>query len=301
MLPQFYKVLPPPASTINVVLNKRHHFSNPFHFHPELEISLILKSAGFRFVGDSVEAFEAGDLVFIGANIPHCWRNDNTCMADPLHEAHMLTVHFPREFLGASWYQLPECEPINAFLEKARMGIRITGRTRQEIAALLLGLQEQDGMGRIIALLTILERLSRSAETAPLASAGFVQSYTDSGADRINRVYLYVMNNLSSPVTLREVAALTNLSETAFCRYFKAKTGKPFFRFLNEVRIGYACKLLIKSPQSITQIAYESGYNNLANFIIQFKRIMQQTPRQYQSKFRLSGPYGPNRQTTGKD
>jgi AraC-like DNA-binding protein len=123
-----------------------------------------------------------------------------------------------------------------------------------------------------------------------------VQSYTDQGAERINRVYLHVMNNISSPVTLRDVAALTNLSETAFCRYFKAKTGKPFSRFLNEVRIGYACKLLIKSPQSITQIAYESGYNNLANFIIQFKRIMQQTPRQYQSKFRLSGQYGPNLQ-----
>jgi AraC-like DNA-binding protein len=273
--------------TINVVVNKRHYFLNPFHFHPELELSLILKSSGLRFVGDSVEAFEAGDLVFIGSSIPHCWRNDNSCLNDPLHEAEMLTIHFSRSFVGEAFYQLPECGLLNDFLDKARLGIRITGQTQQEISSHLLSLRYQDGINRIITLLIILERLSRSDEIVPLASAGFVNAYSDQGTERINQVYLHVINNLSNNIPLREVAALTNLSETAFCRYFKSKTGKSFSTFLNEIRIGYACKLLIESPQSITQIAYDSGYNSLANFIIQFKRIMQQTPRQYQSKFRL--------------
>lgn len=287
MLPQFYKVLTPPMRTINVVMHKRHHFLHPFHFHPELEISLILKSTGLRFVGDSVEAFEAGDLVFIGSSIPHCWRNDNSCLNDPLHEAKMLTIHFSRSFIGEAFYQLPECGPINDFLDKARLGVRITGQTQQEISSYLLSLRHQEGINRIITLLVILERLSRSTEIFPLASAGFVNAYSDQGTERINQVYLHVINNLSNNIPLREVASLTNLSETAFCRYFKAKTGKSFSTFLNEIRIGYACKLLIESPQSITQIAYDSGYNSLANFIVQFKRIMQQTPRQYQSKFRL--------------
>jgi AraC-like DNA-binding protein len=198
----------------------------------------------------------------------------------------MLTVHFSRSFVGEAFYQLPECGLINDFLDKARLGIRITGQTQQEISSYLLSLRYQDGINRIITLLTILERLSRSDEIVPLASAGFVNAYSDQGTERINQVYLHVINNLSNNIPLREVASLTNLSETAFCRYFKAKTGKPFSTFLNEIRIGYACKLLIESPQSITQIAYDSGYNSLANFIVQFKRIMQQTPRQYQSKFR---------------
>jgi AraC-like DNA-binding protein len=287
MLPQFYKVLPPPMRTINVVVNKRHHFLNPFHFHPELEISLILKSSGIRFVGDSVEAFQAGDLVFIGSSIPHCWRNDHSCLHDPLHEAEMLTIHFSRSFVGEAFYQLPECGLINEFLDKARLGVRITGQTQQDISSHLLSLGHQDGINRIITLLTILERLSRSDEIVPLASPGFVNAYSDQGTERINQVYLHVINNLSNNIPLREVASLTNLSETAFCRYFKAKTGKSFSTFLNQIRIGYACKLLIESPQSITQIAYDSGYNSLANFIIQFKGIMQQTPRQYQLKFRL--------------
>jgi AraC-like DNA-binding protein len=273
--------------SINVVVNKRHHFLNPFHFHPELEISLILKSSGLRFVGDSVEAFEAGDLVFIGSNIPHCWRNDNWCLHDPQHVAEMLTVHFCRSFIGDGFYQLPECGLINDFLDKARLGVRITGHTQQEVRNLLLSLGHQDGINRIITLLSIIERMSRSNEIVPLASAGFVNAYSDKGSERINLVYLHVINNLSNNIPLREVASLTNLSETAFCRYFKSKTGKSFSTFLNEIRIGYACKLLIESPESITQIGYDSGYNSLANFIIQFKRIMQQTPRQYQSQFRL--------------
>jgi AraC-like DNA-binding protein len=273
--------------TINVVVNKRHHFLNPFHFHPELEISLILKSAGLRFVGDSVEAFEAGDLVFIGSNIPHCWRNNNSCMHDPLHEAEMLTIHFSRSFIREEFYQLPECGLINDFLHKARLGVRITGQTQQDISRRLLSLRNQDVINRIISLLAIIERLSRSNDIVPLASAGFVNAYSDQGAWRINQVYLHVINNLPNNIPLREVASLTNLSETAFCRYFKAKTGKSFSTFLNEIRIGYACKLLIESPQSITQIAYDSGYNSLTNFIIQFKRIMRQTPRQYQSKYKL--------------
>ncbi|TKT89432.1 AraC family transcriptional regulator [Dyadobacter frigoris] len=286
MQPKFHKILTPPSNSINVVNNKRHHFLNPFHYHPEMEISLVLKSSGFRFVGDSVESFESGDLIFVGSDIPHCWRNDQISITDPDHEAEILTVHFPKAFIGDAFYNLPECSAIDIFLKKSKQGIKVTGKTRDEVAEMLLSLNEQDGMSRIITLLSILDRLSKCREILPLASAGFVNRYSDVESDRINMVFLHVINNLSGKITLQEVAALTNLSETAFCRYFKSKTGKRFSGFLNEVRIGYACKILISSNRSITEIAYESGYNSLANFLIQFKSIMKITPRQYQLQYR---------------
>ncbi|WP_159467858.1 AraC family transcriptional regulator [Dyadobacter sp. 3J3] len=286
MQPKFHKILTPPSNSINVVKNKRHHFVNPFHYHPEMEISLILKSSGFRFVGDSVESFEAGDLVFVGSDIPHCWRNDQLCIANSEHEAEILTVHFPKAFIGEAFYDMPECSAIDLFLKKSKQGIKVTGKTRDDIADMLLGLQQQDGMNRIITLLSIMDRLSKSQEISSLASAGFVNRYSDAESDRINMVFLHVINNLSSKITLQDVSALTNLSETAFCRYFKSKTGKRFSNFLNEVRIGYACKILISSNRNITEIAYESGYNSLANFLIQFKGIMKLTPRQYQLQYR---------------
>jgi len=284
LIPQFYKIIPYPATTINVLLHKKHHFFNPFHFHPELELTLILKSTGIRFVGDSVEAFEEGNLVLIGANIPHCWRNHTLSIEDDTHKAEMLTVHFDKNFIGEAFYNLPECTLINALLSKAMHGVKITGTTRNQLARLLITLQKQEGISRIITLLTILKHLSLSLDIIPSASTGFVTTYKDS--ERINRVLLYVINNISNIISLKDVALETSMSETGFCRYFKVTTGKTFSTFLNEFRVAYACKLLISSSESITQIAYESGYNNLSNFLIQFKRVMQMTPRKYQAQFK---------------
>ena len=287
LLPKFFKINYPASSTINVVEHKRHHFINSFHYHPELEISLIKKSKGIRFLGDNIEPFEAGDLVFIGSNMPHCWRNDAADVSDMNHKAEMLTVQFRWNFIGDDFYKIPECSAIVEVLRMAARGIRVTGKTREEISDILLSLDSLSGISKITSLISILDILSRSAEIYPIASIEYVNTYSNSESSRINKIHQYLVNNFSNQLSLKEVASVANMSETAFCRYLKSKTGKTYSLFLNEIRIKYACKLLVSSALNQTEIAMECGYNTLSNFSIQFKQITGQTPREYQAQFKV--------------
>lgn len=287
ILPQFYKVNYPASNTINVVEHRRHYFINSFHYHPELEFTLITKSKGMRFLGDTIEPFSEGDLVLIGSNIPHCWRNDASSLTDTDHKAEMLTVQFCWDFIGNDFYKIPECIAIVDFLQTSKRGLQITGKTRDDISTILLSMNEQTGIHKIISLISALDILSRSTETFPLASIDYVNTYSDAGSSRINNVNIFLVDNFSKQISLSEVASVANMSETAFCRYLKLKTGKTYSQLLNEIRIRYACKLLITSGLTLSGIAYESGYNNLSNFIIQFKAIMKQTPKDYQAQYKI--------------
>jgi AraC-like DNA-binding protein len=287
LLPKFFKINYPAASTINIVEHKRHHFINSFHYHPELEISLIKKSKGIRFVGDNIEPFEAGDLVFIGSNMPHCWRNDAADVNNLHHQAEMLTIQFSWNFIGDDFYKIPECNAIVEVLRMAARGIRITGKTGQEISEILLSLENLSGISRIISLISILDILSNSTEIFPIASVEYVNTYSNAESSRINKIHQYLVNNFSTQLSLNEVAAVANISATAFCRYLKTKTGKTYSLFLNEIRIKYACKLLVSSALNQSEIAIECGYNTLSNFSIQFKQITGQTPKEYQAQYKV--------------
>jgi hypothetical protein len=140
----------------------------------------------------------------------------------------MLTIHFSRSFVGEAFYQLPECGLINEFLDKARLGIRITGQTQQEISSHLLSLRYQDGINRIITLLIILERLSRSDEIVPLASAGFVNAYSDQGTERINQVYLHVIITFPIIYPCGKLPPLRTSAKRPFAVISSPKQGKSF-------------------------------------------------------------------------
>ena len=240
-----------------------------------------------RFLGDTIEPFEPGDLVFIGSNVPHCWRNHTPALNDPEHEAEMLTVQFKRDFLGDDFYKIAETVSILEFLKSSARGIKVNGLTRQRVARLLLKFKKQEGISRILTLISILDILSQSSEIAVLASEEYIHSYSTVGHSRINKVHLYLINNFHNQIMLRDVASVANMSETAFCRYLKLKTGKTFSQFLNEIRVGYACKLLVTSDFNLSEISVECGYNNLSNFSIQFKLLMKQTPKEYQKRYKV--------------
>jgi len=146
------------------------------------------------------------------------------------------------------------------------------------------------GPSRLIELLTLLEMLATTEEYRLLASPGFVQKYNSSGTERMTLVYDYIMNHFKEDIRLEEVAAIANMTGPSFCRFFKACTRKTFSRFLNEIRIGFACKLLQEGHFSIAEICYESGFNNLSNFNRQFKKIMEESPLEYRKTREKSSP-----------
>jgi AraC-like DNA-binding protein/quercetin dioxygenase-like cupin family protein len=262
------------------------YFFPSWHFHPEYEIMLVQKGTGIRFVGDSMERFQDGDLVFYGTNIPHLYRSDEEYYlkgSNAMSKA--IVVYFKESFLGESFLDLPDIAPIKKLFSQSRRGMKFRGKAKQELINEILKLNdEKDGMGRIIDLLTILRTMANTKEYDLLSSSAFIKYSDEDDCERMNKVYQFIMDNYSKNPSLEAVSAIANLSTTAFCRYFKSRTNKTYTQFLNEIKIGNACKLLIDNDLSISQVCFEIGFNNCTHFNTQFKRILGITPTQYQVK-----------------
>ncbi len=260
------------------------YFTIPWHYHPELELTLILKGQGTRFVGECIELYQSGDLVLVGENIPHFWQsNKSDHEKDGNTEA--IILHFLRNFWGVDFINLPEMREIRELIEKAAQGIHISGKTKVEVQKRLQDLLHLEGPERLFELQAILLIIAKGTDDGRLLSDKRIESvYKTGGEERLKKVYEYVMNNFREQITLKEIADIAIMSPTAFCRYFKSHTRNHFSRFLNGVRISYACKLLQEKKLTVTEIAFESGFNNLTNFNIQFKAFTKFSPLKYRQK-----------------
>lgn len=282
MKPIHEKLILEPRNSFVLQKDAYPYYPTPWHYHPEYELVLVVKSTGLRTVGDHDERFEEGDLLFIGPNLPHSYQNDDVYyQGDPALTAEAIVIHFKEDFLGKDFFRLPEMIYVNQLFDKSRFGIKILGNTRQQISYMMCTMHEMTGHQRIVQLLSILEILSTSEEIQLLANPGFVQRYAISDNDRMTKIHEYIMSNFQKDISLPEIAEVANLSVPSFCRFFKACTRKAFSNFLNEIRVGYACRLLLEDKENISKICYESGFNNMSNFNRQFKKLKLKSPLQY--------------------
>lgn len=256
-------------------------FPCPWHYHPEYELVLVLKSTGRRMVGDNIGYFQEGDLVCMGPFLPHVWVNDSIFIngqADAPAEA--IVIHFKDDFLGEDFLKIPEMDALKNFLKLSNRGMSFHGKTREQINALMKGMVGMNGIQRLSSLLSIFDILSNTNEYELLASIGFTPN-TQSTTDRLGKITQYVMQNFDKDIALPEVAGMANMAVTTFCNFFKEQYRITFIEYLNTVRIGHACKLLSEKDQNIVEVAYECGFNNLANFNRQFKKYKNMTPTQF--------------------
>ncbi len=258
-------------------------FVVPWHKHDEMELLFIEKGFGTRFVGDHIEQFKDGDLVMLGSKVPHFWKSDAIFdeREDLTITAYCLT--FNKSLLG-DLIRLPEFHKINLLFRNAESGLCFPGIPLHKLSKKFDKMIEARDADRFSHLIAMLQYLSEK-EQKSLISPGYSNQY-DAGADkRISNVFEYITQNFKKNILLEEVADIANMSTNAFSRFFKAQTHKTFSQFLNETRVGYACKLLIDDNLSITQIAYNSGFPNHSNFDKQFKKIVGKTPRQYKNEY----------------
>lgn len=258
------------------------HYPTPWHHHPEYELVLVLKSTGDKIIGDHMSSFCDGDLSFLGPDLPHVYRNSKNYYEENSElTAEAIVIHFNLDFLGADFFKIPEMATIATFLEESIRGFSIIGNTRQLVIQKMNNMLEMAGPLRIIELLSILNILAETKDKQILASPGFIENFKTSGSEQITKVCDFIMKNFASDLTLNQVSEIANMSPNVFCKFFKQRTRKTFVNFLNEVRIGYACKLLSDEQHNISEICYLSGFHNLSNFNRQFIRIVQKTPHQY--------------------
>ena len=286
MKPQLLKIPRQPLSSFSVRQDKVPYVNNKWHYHIEAELIHFKKGEGTQFIGDNIKRFKAGDVVLVGAHLPHYWRFDDGYFEEnsKLH-ADVRVAHFCENFWGNEFLHLPENVNIKTVLEKARRGLQINGKFRQRIAELLEKLLESDGSNRIVYLIEALETIAGCKQVNPLSSLGFKHDCTEGESERINAIYEYSLKNFKRKIQLEEIASVANISPNSFCRYFKSRTRKTYSQFLIEIRVGHACKLLIENNYSIKQLCYESGFNNFTSFHKYFKVITGKSPLNYQKEF----------------
>lgn len=262
------------------------YFNPNWHFHQEFQISLIVKGKGTRFIGDHVQTFNEGDLVFTGPNLPHLWRSDEAYFEkDSKLKTRGLVIYFDHELFSKSLLEKEEFYKINKLIERSARGMEFHGVTKKKVIKLLLQIEKQSGFDRIIKLFEIVNLLALSDDYNLLSSLGYNKMFKSEDTEKMQIVYDYVMTNFRTKISLREISSMLNMTTTSFCRYFKPRANKTFTRFVNDIRIGHVKKLLYEDNLNISEICYECGFNTLSNFNRQFKAVTNMSPYEYRSLF----------------
>ena len=283
----FQKLEPGPERSFLAFRSSSPQFEVPWHFHPEYELTYIVKSSGNRLVGDSIKSFQPGDLALLGPNLPHCWLNLKEDSENPGHESEAVVIQFRKDFMGPNFFQKPEMKKIHELLEKSQNGLSYQGKTQEQIGNTMLDFPQKSPLEQFIGLIEILKKLAESKEYESLSSDGFTAQLAQTESEKINLVLNHLKKNFKNKIKLEEVAALTHMAPAAFCRFFKARTSKTFVHFVNEFKIGYASRLLIETDLPVSQIATEAGFHNIANFNRHFSKFKDTTPTRYRKQVRL--------------
>lgn len=262
------------------------HFDPTWHSHPEYQLFFVEEGIGTRFVGDSVKLFKPGELVLTGPHLPHLWRSEESYFERKnTLQTRGIVIYLKEHFLGEDILAKEEFISLKKLFTKSVQGLEFFGNKKEKVVQLMKELLQLQGVESIIQLLQILTLLAGSKDYHYISPLTYQNPLKKSETDRMTLVYEFVLKNYRSKVTLEEVASLIHMTPTSFSRYFSTSNNKPFSRFVSEIRIKHACKMLTETNLSISNIGYDCGFNTLSNFNNQFKEVMSKTPLEYKKEF----------------
>lgn len=250
-------------------------FEVPWHQHVEYELILFLKGEGHSYIGNHVGSFSPGDVYFLGSNLPHTFQKSS-----PELITSAVVIHFKEDFWGKQFLDLPECKDVVQLLQLSEKGLSVQGNLKEKLSTHIQSLVRSKGFQRVVELCECLLEMVKRPDFN-LLSTQEIGTGKNKNKEKIDKVFQYSIENFQEPITLKAISAHVGMSIPAFCSYFKRCTKKTYIDFLNEIRIGFACKQLSDSQRTIESICYESGYNTLANFNKQFFKVKRTSPSRF--------------------
>lgn len=284
MKPSFEKLLPPEGGSIRCFNRAAMEQPVNWHYHPEFELTLVERGTGTRFVGDNIDTYCDGDLVFLGSNLPHHWSSDE--FRGRKYDRHpAVVVQFPRELFGPM-LKTPEMAHIRELLVNSERGLHVRGKSREIVAESMIEMLQLAAFDRLMRLLQCLQILATSDHVVPLASEGYSPSYCRKSQERLHRVLEYISEHLTDPgLSQAEVARYAEITPAAFCRFFRKATERTVVDFINEQRIAMAARMLVETDLSILNICLNAGFENPSNFNRRFRQFKGMSPRAYRAEF----------------
>ncbi len=257
-----------------------------FRSHVNYEIALIENCSGKRFIGDHIADFEGTELVLMASYLPHCWQYYQTIEENI--PAHAIIIHFFPDFLGSDIFSKPEAKQLKQLFSDASKGVLFSGETISKAKFIMQQMLFETGLVRASLLLQLLGIMAKSSSATTLSSPGCNIIENSYEANNINNVFEYIFKNFRNTITLEEVAAIIPMSSSAFCRFFKSKTGRTLTAFIKEIRIGHASKLLLEENHNVSEACYNSGYNNISNFNKHFKEVHGVSPKLFMKRYKIT-------------
>ena len=281
---QFQKLPLTAGSSFVVNRYQSPYFETPWHFHEEYELVYCERGFGKKFIGNSFSDYEEGEIALIGKNVPHLFKADDSFYQPAATvKPSSIVIQFLENFLGNHFFNSPEMTEMKQVLALSMNGIRVLGETREKIKHIMLNMLDIGKIGRLKGLIEIFGLLSVSNELQPL-SVDTISGINVHDSLKMNKVLEYALLHYKSDISIPEAARCANLSESAFCRYFKSRTQKSFIGFVIEMRLNEACRLLKETEMTILEICYASGFNNLSNFNRLFRKQYDKNPAEYRKQ-----------------
>lgn len=260
-------------------------FGDVWHYHPACEITLVRHGGSARWVGDRLDPLAPGDLVLLGPDLPHDYRNAPLPNRRP-KPVEWVVVHFLPHALGHDWQTHTTLDPLRRLFERARRGLRVGGRTRDRAEEILLRMVREHGIRRLILLLELLDLLANSRQLTEISSEGFRMETQAYASDRIGTACAAIEQHLTSPLRVPDLARMTGLSVSAFSRLFKKCTNSTVPQYVNRFRIAHACRLLAETDMTVAEIIRLCGYLSPAHFQREFQKIHHRSPQEYRQRLR---------------
>ncbi len=262
------------------------YFDPVWHSHSEYQLFVTLEGRGTRFIGDSIKTFGPNELILTGSNLPHLWRSDESYFEKKKDlKVRGIVVYLHEELFGAHLMQKDELAALRKLFIKSQRGLEFHGKQKNEVIGLMHKLTELSGLASVIHLLQILNLLASAKEYSYISSQAYMEPFKKNETDRMSLVYEYVFKNYCNKIHLNDVAELVCMTPTSFSRYFSAVNNKGFARFISELRVKQACKLLTEGDLTIAAIAERCGFKTLSNFNKQFRAMTLKKPSEYKAEF----------------
>ena len=250
---------------------------NPYwHIHEEMELIYINGGSGKRHIGNHLSYFQGGDLIFIGANLPHHGFTDR--LTGNKSET---MIQMKEDFLGDYFMELPEMSSIKQLFVKARRGVIFYGETKDRVGNEMEMMPDKNPFDRLLQLQKILRMLAESEEYTMLNIDTMTVVVHAEDTRRMRLIYDHVKENYQDQITLSTISDIVSMTEPAFCRFFKKMSGKTFTRFVNEYRMVSVSRILAETSMTISEASIECGFKNFSHFNKQFKSFTGKNPSQY--------------------
>ncbi|MEJ5993815.1 AraC family transcriptional regulator [Pedobacter sp. Du54] len=263
---------------------KKRDFDFPMHYHEEMELNFISNASGARrVVGDHIEEIGDIELVLVGSNLPHVWETHKLSGK----EIHEVTIQFHKDLFDEKFLRRNQLRVIRELFEKSKCGILFSSETAANIGPRLIKLNKKHGFDSVLELMSILHDLSTSRNMRTLSDSTFSNAEFSYNSRRVEKVMEYINVNFDKQVSLAEVSRIASMTEVSFSRFFKSRTGISFIDSLIEIRLGHASRKLIDTTESVAEVAYNCGFNNISNFNRIFKKKKGCTPKEFREN--LSG------------